>query len=91
MPLDLFISKTSDPIYWSVIVTALLKTILEKLKSEIKSEMSDQDKGIIETRIQELGKLSNDFISRAYSVNQEQTVELLREERIGGFSIIGES
>ena len=91
MPLDQFIAQTSDPIYWSVIVTALLKTILEKLKSEIKSEMSDQDKGIIETRIQELGKLSNDFISRAYSVNQEQTVELLREERIGGFSIIGES
>ena len=68
-----------------------MKTILEKLKCEIKSEMSEQDQGIIETRIQELGKLSNDFISRAYSVNQEHTVELLREGRIGGFSIIGES
>ena len=91
MPLDLFIAQTSDPIYWSVIASALMKTIYEKLKSEIKSEMSAQDQGNIETRIQELEKLSNDFISRAYSVNQEHTVELLREGRIGGFSIIGES
>ena len=63
----------------------------EKLKSEIKSEMSEQDQGIIQKRIQELGELSHDFISKAYSVNQEHTVELLKEERIGGFSIIGES
>ena len=91
MPLDLFIAQKSDPIYWSVIATALMKTILEKLNSEIKSEISEQDQVIIKTRIQELGKLSNDFISKAYSVNQEQTVELLTEARIGGFSIIGES
>ena len=91
MPLDQFIAQTSDPIYWSVIATALMKTILKKLKSEIKSEMSEQDQGIIQKRIQQLGELSHDFISKAYSVNQEQTVELLKEGRIGGFSIIGES
>ena len=94
--MDQFIAQTSDPIYWSVIATALMKTILEKLKSEIKkskikSEMSEQDQGIIKKRIQELGELSHDFISKAYSVNQEQTVDLLKEGRIGGFSIIGES
>ena len=91
MPLDQFIVQTSDPIYWSVIAIALMKTIFDKLKSEIKSEMSEQDQGIIQKRIQELGELSHDFISKAYSVNQEQTVELLKEGRIGGFSIIGES
>ena len=95
MPLDQFIAQTSDPIYWSVLATALMKTILRKLKSESKSEnkseMSEQDQGIIQKRIQELGKLSHDFISKAYSVNQDQTVELLKEGRIGGFSIIGES
>jgi len=91
VPLDQFIAQTSDPIYWSVIATALMKTILKKLKSEIKSEMSEQDQGIIQKRIQQLGELSHDFISKAYSVNQEQTVELLKEGRIGGFSIIGES
>ena len=95
MPLDQFIAQTSDPIYWSVIATALMKTILEKLKSEIKSEikseMSEQDQGIIKKRIQELGELSHDFISKSYSVNQEQTVDLLKEGRIGGFSIIGKS
>ena len=91
MPLDQFIAQTSDPIYWNVIATVLMKTIFEKLKSEIKSEMSEQDQGIIQKRIQELGELSHDFISKAYSVNQEHTVELLKEERIGGFSIIGES
>ena len=91
MPLDQFIAQTSDPIYWNVIATVLIKTIFEKLKSEIKSEMSEQDQGIIQKRIQELGELSHDFISKAYSVNQEQTVELLKEGRIGGFSIIGES
>ena len=72
-----------------------MKTILKKLKSEIKSknksEMSEQDQGIIQKRIQELGELAHNFISKAYSVNQEQTVELLKEGRIGGFSIIGES
>ena len=91
MPLDQFIAQTSDPIYWNVIATVLMKTIFEKLKFEIKSEMSEQDQGIIQKRIQELGELSHDFISKAYSVNQEHTVELLKEERIGGFSIIGES
>ena len=91
MPLDQFIAQTSDPIYWNVIATVLMKTIFEKLKSEIKSEMSEQDQGIIQKRIQELGELSHDFISKAYSVNQDQTVELLKEGRIGGFSIIGES
>ena len=91
MPLDQFIVQTSDPIYWSVIAIALMKTIFDKLKSEIKSEMSEQDQGIIQKRIQELGELSHDFISKAYSVNQEHTIELLKEERIGGFSIIGES
>ena len=91
MPLDQFIAQTSDPIYWNVIATVLIKTIFEKLKSEIKSEMSEQDQGIIQKRIQELGELAHDFISKAYSVNQKHTVELLKEERIGGFSIIGES
>ena len=87
MPLDRFIAQTSDPIYLSVIATALMKAILKK----IESEMSEQDRGIIKKRIQSLGELSFEFISKAYAVNQDQTVAMLKEARIGGFSIIGES
>ena len=87
MPLDQFIAQTSDPIYWSVIATALMKTILKKIESEI----SEQDRFITKKRIQSLGEVSFEFISKAYAVNQDQTVEMLKEARIGGFSIIGES
>ena len=87
MPLDQFIAQTSDPIYWSVIATALMKSILKTLE---KSDMSEQDQGIIKKRIQELGEVSHDFISKAYAVNQDKTVVMLTEARIGGFSIIGE-
>ena len=87
MPLDQFIAQTSDPIYWSVIATALMKSILKTLE---KSDMSEQDQGIIKKRIQELGEVSHDFTSKAYAVNQDQTVVMLKEARIGGFSIIGE-
>ena len=90
MPLDQFIAQTSDPIYWSVIATALMKSILKSLKNLEKSDMSEQDEGIIRKRIQELGEVSHDFISKAYAVNQDQTVVMLKEARIGGFSIIGE-
>ena len=86
MPLDQFIAQTSDPIYWSVIATALMKAIMKK----IESEMSEQDRGIIKKRIKSLGELSFEFISKAYAVNQGQTVKLLTEARIGGYSIIGE-
>ena len=86
MPLDPFIAQTSDPIYWSVIATALMKTILKKIESEI----SEQDRFITKKRIQSLGEVSCEFISKAYAVNQDQTVEMLKEARIGGYSIIGE-
>ena len=90
VPLDLFIAQTSDPIYWSVIATVLTKTIFRKLKSEKKSQMTEQDQGIIQKRIIELEKLSHDFISTAYNIDQEKTVEFLKQARIGGYSIIGE-
>jgi len=52
--------------------------------------MSLQESEIIDERIKELEKLSNDFISKAYNVDQEKTIEFLKEARIGGYSIIGE-
>ena len=52
--------------------------------------MTLQESGIIDKRIKELEKLSNDFISKAYNVDQEKTIEFLKEARIGGYSIIGE-
>ena len=90
VPLNLFIAQTSDPIYWSVIATVLTKTIFHKLKSEKKSQMTEQDQGIIQKKIIELEKLSHDFISTAYNIDQEKTVEFLKQARIGGYSIIGE-
>ena len=90
VPLNLFIAQTSDPIYWSVIATVLMKTIFEKLKSEKKSQMTEQDQDIIQKKIIELDKLSYDFISTAYNIDQEETVEFLKQARIGGYSIIGE-
>ena len=33
---------------------------------------------------------ANTVIIKAYAVNQSQTVEMLKEARIGGYSIIGE-
>ena len=90
VPVNLFIAQTSDPIYWSVIATVLMKTIFEKLKSEKKSQMTEQDQDIIQKKIIELDKLSYDFISTAYNIDQEETVEFLKQARIGGYSIIGE-
>ena len=52
--------------------------------------MTLQESGIIDKRIKEQEKLSNDFISKAYNVDQEKTIEFLKEARIGGYSIIGE-
>ena len=89
VPLNLFIAQTSDPIYWSVIATVLMKTIFEKLKSEKKSQMTEQDQGIIQKKIIQLDKLSHDFISTAYNIDQKETVKFLKEGRIGGYSIIG--
>ena len=89
VPLYRFISHTSDPIYWSVIATVLMKTIFEKLK-EKKSQMTEQDQDIIQKKIIDLDKLSHDLISTAYNIDQEKTVEFLKQSRIGGYSIIGE-
>ena len=91
VPLDQFIAKTSDPIYWSVIATVLMKTIFDKFKSEKKSQITEQDQGIIQKNIIELEKFSHDSISIAYNIDQEKTAEFLKEARIGGYSIIGES
>ena len=63
-----------------------MKTIFQN----VKSSMTLQESGIIDKRIKELEKLSNDFISKAYNVDQEKTIEFLKEARIGGYSIIGE-
>ena len=52
--------------------------------------MSLQESEIIDERIKELEKLSNDLVSKAYNVDQEKTIEFLKEARIGGYSIIGE-
>ena len=52
--------------------------------------MSLQESEIIDERIKELEKLSNDLVSKAYNVDQEKTTEFLKEARIGGYSIIGE-
>ena len=52
--------------------------------------MTVQESGIIDKRIKELDELSNDFISKAYGISQEKTIEFLKEARIGGYSIIGE-
>ena len=79
-------AHTSDPIYWSVIATVLMRTIFQK----VKSSMSLQEFGIIDKRIKELEELSNEFISKAYNVDQEKTIEFLKEARIGRYSIIGE-
>ena len=85
MPLDDFIVHSSDPIYWSVIATALMKVMFEK----IQSDLVQQDKEIIKKRIKELEDLSYDFISEAYKINQDLTVKFIKEKRIGGLSIIG--
>ena len=52
--------------------------------------MTLQKSGIIDKRIKELEELSNNFISKAYGIDQEKTIEFLKEARIGGNSIIGE-
>ena len=52
--------------------------------------MTLQESGIIDQRIKDLDELSNDFISKAYDIDQEKTIEFLKEARIGGYSIIGE-
>ena len=67
-----------------------MKTIFEIVNSNVKSSMTVQESGIIEKRIKELEELSNDFISKAYDVDQDKTIEFLKEARIGGYSIIGE-
>ena len=63
-----------------------MKTIFQK----VKSSLTLQESGIIDKRIKELEELSNDFISKAYDVDQEKIIEFLIEARIGGYSIIGE-
>ena len=63
-----------------------MKTIFQK----VQSSMTVQESGIIDKRIKELDELSNDFISKAYGISQEKTIEFLKEARIGGYSIIGE-
>ena len=67
-----------------------MKTIFEKLKSQTKSQMTEQDQDIIQKKVIELEKLSHDFISTSYNIDQEKTVEFLQQARIGGYSIIGE-
>ena len=67
----------------------LLKTILQKVTTEGKSDMTEQDKEIIQKKINELGELSCDFTSKAYNINQAKIIEILKESRIGGYSIIG--
>ena len=63
-----------------------MKTIFQKVKSSLTLQKS----GIIDKRIKELEEISNDFISKAYDVDQEKTIEFLKVARIGGYSIIGE-
>ena len=87
--MDQFIAQTSDPIYWSVIATVLLKTIFQKLKTEWKSDMKEQDEEIIQNKINEISELSLGFISKAYNIDQAKTIEFVKEARIGGYSIIG--
>ena len=87
MPLDKFIAHTSDPIYWSVIAATLMKKILARVKSGI----SDQEQESIEKQIRKLGEIAFLSISKAYSIDRKQTISLLKEDRIGGYSIIGES
>ena len=67
-----------------------MKTIFDKLKSEKKSQMTEQDQEIIQNKIIEVEKFSRDSISKAYNIDQEKTIEFLKEARIGGYSIIGE-
>ena len=52
--------------------------------------MSEQDLFMTKKGIQSLGEVSSEFMSKAYAVNQDQTIEMLKEARIGGYSIIGE-
>ena len=86
MPLDDFIIHSSDPIYWSVIATVLMKVMFEKCLSDLKLI---QEKDNIRQKIQQLEKLSNNFISQAYNINQDLTISFMKEKRIGGYSIIG--
>ena len=85
VPLCEFIIQTSDPTYWSLFATALMKTIT----IEMKTELSKRDRGIINTNIQKLENLSHQFISKAFEISQDHTIFFLKEARIGGFSIIG--
>ena len=66
-----------------------MKNIFDKLKSEKKSKMTEQDQEIIQNKIIEVEKFSHDSISKAYNIDQTQTVEFLKEARIGEYSIIG--
>lgn len=84
--MDQLIAQTSDPIYWSVMATVLLKTIFQRLKTK---SLTEQDEEIIQKKINALGELSQSFISIAYNIDQAKTVEFVTEARIGGYSIIG--
>ena len=64
---------------------------MKAMLAEVKAGISEQDQGSIRKRIQELGELAHLFISKAYALDQKQTISLLKEDRIGGHSIIGES
>ena len=69
-----------------------MKSMLEQVKSDTYTvNISRQDQERISNRIEQLGKLSYDFISKAYADDQNQTFSFLKEPRIGGYSIIGES
>ena len=68
----------------------LMKTIFQNVINDEQSSMTVQESGIILLRIKELDELSNDFISKAYGIDQEKTIQFLKEARIGGYSIIGE-
>ena len=84
--MDQLIARTSDPIYWSVMATVLLKTIFQRLKTK---SLTEQDEEIIQKKINALGELSQSFISIAYNIDQAKTVEFVTKARIGGYSIIG--
>ena len=56
---------------------------------KIEKNIIQQFKDNIQKRIQELEDSSYDFISEAYKINQDKTIEFIKGKRIGGFSIIG--
>ena len=64
---------------------------MKSISIKIKKELSKRDDSIIKTKIQKLENFSHQFISKAFEISQDKTIFFLKEARIGGFSIIGES